>query len=138
MNNKKLNIDKYTEELVQSVGFQQPDADFTKNVMSQILKDPEVNIRFVTADDKSSNIWLILSMVVITFGFFIFYYIEYGLNFNKVAEGFKSSGYLKIFSGFFAELWAELTISPYILIALAGVILLVVIDKTIVKYLYSL
>lgn len=138
MNNKKLNIDKYTEELVQSAGVQQPDAGFTKNVMSQILKDPEVNVRFVTADDKSSNIWLILSMVIMSFGFFIFYYIEYGLNFNKVTEGFKTSVYLKTFFGFIAELWTELTISPYILIALAGVILLVVIDKTIVKYLYSL
>lgn len=138
MNNNKLNIDKYTKELVGKAEVQQPGSDFTKNVMKQLLKDPEVKVSFITADDKKSNFWLIISMIIMVTGFFIFYYIKYGLNFTKVTEEFKSSGYLKAFSDFFSELWTELTISPYILIALVGVIFLVIIDKTIVKYLYSL
>jgi hypothetical protein len=106
--------------------------------MSQILKDPEVNVSFVTSDDRKSNIWLIISMAIMGVGFFIFYHFYFGLSVDKVATGIKSSVTTSAFTGFFTKLWAELTISPYILIALAGVILLVIIDKTIVKYLYSL
>lgn len=138
MNNNKLNIDKYTQDLVSKGGVQEPDSGFTKNVMSKILKDPEVNVSFVTLDDKKSNMWLIISMVIMVVGFIIFYHFYYGFNVDQVATGIKSSVTTNAFVGFFAKLWAELTISPYILIALAGVVLLVIIDKTIVKYLYSL
>jgi hypothetical protein len=138
MNNNKLNIDKYTQDLVSKGGVQEPDSGFTKNVMSKILKDPEVNVSFVTLDDKKSNMWLIISMVIMGVGFFIFYHFYFGLNVDRVATGIKSSVTTNAFVGFFSKLWAELTISPYILIALAGVVLLVIIDKTIVKYLYSL
>lgn len=138
MNNNKLNIDKYTQDLISKGGVQEPDSGFTKSVMSQILKDPEVNVNFVTSDDRTSNIWLIISMVIMGVGFFIFYHFYVGLDVDEVATGIKSSVTTNAFAGFFSKLWAELTISPYILIALAGVILLVIIDKTIVKYLYSL
>ena len=36
------------------------------------------------------------------------------------------------------NLFQELSLSPYILIALLGVVILVVMDKTIVRYLYSI
>lgn len=138
MNNKKLNTDKYTQDLISKGGVQQPDSGFTKNVMSQILKDTAVNVSFVTSDDRKSNIWLIISMVIMGVGFFIFYHFYFGLNVDEVATGIKSSVTTNAFAGFFVKLWTELTISPYILVALAGVVLLVVIDKAIVKYLYSL
>lgn len=138
MNNNKLNIDKYTKDLVGKAEMQQPSTDFTKNVMNQLLKDPEVKVSFITKDDKKSNIWLIISMVILVLGFGIYYFLEYGMNLVKITEGFKTSAYLKVLLGFFSELWLELTVSPYILVALIGVIFLVIIDKTIVKYFYSL
>lgn len=138
MNNKKLNTDKYTQDLISKGGIQQPASDFTKDVMSKILKDPEVHVSFVTSDDRKSNIWLIISMAIMVVGFFVFYYFYYGLNVDKVTSGLKTTVNTSAFADFFSKLWTELTISPYILIALAGVVLLVVIDKTIVKYLYSL
>lgn len=138
MNNNKLNIDKYTKDLVSKAEIQQPATDFTKNVMNQLLKDPEVKVSFITKDDKKSNIWLIISMVILVLGFGIYYFLEYGMNLVKITEGFKSSTYLKALLGFFSELWLELTVSPYILVALIGVVFLVIIDKTIVKYFYSL
>ncbi|MCB2196645.1 MAG: hypothetical protein KQH79_12355 [Bacteroidetes bacterium] len=138
MNNNKLNIDKYTQDLIGKGGVQEPDSGFTKSVMSKILKDPEVNVSFFTLDDRRSNIWLIISMVIMVLGFFIFYHFYFGLNVDEVATGIKSSVTTSVFAGFFSKLWTELTISPYLLVALAGVMLLVIIDKTIVKYLHSL
>lgn len=138
MNNNKLNIEKYTKKLLSKGEIQQPGSDFTKNVMSRILKDPTVKVSFITSDDKQSNIWLVISMSIMVVGFFIFYFIKHGLDFSQVSDGFQTPAYLKAFADFFSKFWSELSLSPYILIALVGVIVLVVIDKTIVRYLYSI
>jgi len=134
MNNKKLNIDNYTRELVKKGGLEQPNVDFTKNVMSRILKDPSVKLNFVSKDDKQSNIWLFMAIGIMILGYSIYYFVENGFNFSSV----ETPGFFKVFIGFFSNLFNELSLSPYILIAIIGVIILVVLDKTIVKYLYSI
>ena len=111
---------------------------FTKNVMGRILKDPAVTVRFITKDEKQNNIWLIMSIGIMLVGFFLFYFIKNGFNFSQAAEDFQTPAYLKAFADFFANFWNELSLSPYVLIALLGVVFLVVIDRTIVKYLYSI
>ncbi len=138
MNNNKLNTDEFTKNLISKGEIQQPGSDFTKNVMSRILKDPAIKLSFITNDDKRSNIWLAISMVIMAVGFFIFYFIKHGLDFSQVSDGFQTPPYLSAFTEFFSKFWSELSLSPYILIALFGVILLVIMDKTIVKYLYSI
>lgn len=138
MNNKKLNTDEFTKELISKGGIQQPSSNFTLNVMSRILKNPAIKVSFITDDDKKSNIWLAISMSIMVLGFFVFYFLKYGLDFTPVADGLKNSTYLNIFTDFFSRFWNELSMSPYILIALIGVLFLIVVDKTIVKYLYSI
>ncbi|MBU8891261.1 MAG: hypothetical protein KOO66_00670 [Bacteroidales bacterium] len=138
MNNNKLNSDTYTRKLVNMGGLEQPGSDFTKNVMSQILKDPSVKVSFITNDDKKSNIWLFIAIGAMTIGYSIFYYIKNGFSFTSDTGAIETPGYFKVFSQFFSGLFNELSLSPYILIALIGVVVLVVLDKTIVRYLYSI
>jgi len=138
MNNNGLNIDQVTKDIVSKAGLEQPHSDFTKNVMGRILKDPAVKVSFIINDDRKSNLWLILSMFIMVLGFFIFYFIKYGFDLNPITDGFKTSTLFTVFFDFFSRLWNEISLSPYILIALIGVLFLVVIDRTIVKYLYSI
>ncbi|PLX14807.1 MAG: hypothetical protein C0597_09550, partial [Marinilabiliales bacterium] len=118
MNNNGLNIDQFTREIVGKASIEQPGSDFTKNVMAQILKNPAVKVSFITNDDRKSNIWLILSMTIMVVGFFIFYFIKYGFDLNPITDGFKTSTLFTIFLDFFTRLWNEISLSPYILIAL--------------------
>lgn len=127
-------IDKYTREILRRGEILQPRADFTKNVMSKILKDPSVNVHFVTKDDKESNIWLFLSVVALFVGYLLYFIFKGGFSGSSV----KTPEYISFFTSFFKDLWSEISISPYIIIALVGVIVLVILDRTIVKYLYSL
>ncbi|MFC2151785.1 hypothetical protein ACFLSE_04585 [Bacteroidota bacterium] len=138
MNNNKLNSDEFTKKLISKSEIQQPTDGFTKNVMNRILMDPAVKISFISKDDKQSNIGLVISIGVMILGFLIFYFIKYGLDFSQISDGFHEPAYLKALTNFFSSLWNELSFSPYILIALIGVIFLVFIDKTVVKYLYSI
>ncbi|MCK5028640.1 MAG: hypothetical protein KAR57_03335 [Bacteroidales bacterium] len=138
MNSNKLNIDSYTRELVKKGGIEQPGDNFTKNVMSQILKDPSVKLNFVSKDDKQSNIWLFIAIGVMILGYSVFYYVENGFNFTSLADSIETPGYFKVLANFFSNLFNELSLSPYILLAVIGIIVLVVLDKTIVRYLYSI
>lgn len=138
MNNHKLNIDDYTKELISKSEVEQPGKDFTKNVMSRILKDPSVQVSFITKDDRNSNLWLIISIVIMFVGSFVFYFIKNGFSFNNIEESLKTPSIFTFFANFIAKFWNELSLSPYILLALIGVVFLVVIDRTIVKYIYSI
>ena len=138
MNNNKFNTDEFTKELISKGGIQEPGSNFTKNVMSQILKDPAIKINFITNDDKNSSIWLVLAMSIMFIGLSAFYFIKNGFSFTNVSQGLQTPSYLHTFTDFFSKFWNELSLSPYILIALIGVLFLVIIDKTIVKYLYSI
>lgn len=138
MNNNHLNMDGFIKEIINKAGEEQPGKDFTKNVMSQILKDPLIEVSFITKDDKRINIWLIISIAIMLAGSFIFYFIKSGYSFQNMGENIQTPSIFTFFSNFFAKFWNELSLSPYILIALIGVIVLVVIDRTIVRYLYSI
>ena len=138
MSNNKFNIDTYTSKLVNKGGLEQPDANFTEKVMNKILKDPSVNINFITKDDKQSNIWLFISVSVMIVGYLFFYFIKNGFNLSESVGSVQTPGYLKVLTDFFENLFAELSLSPYILLALIGVVILVIMDKTIVRYLYSI
>ena len=138
MNNNKLNIDEFTKKLISKGEILQPDSNFTKNVMGRILKDSATQVRFITSDDKQSKIWLVISMIIMIAGFFIFYFIKYGLDFSQISNGFQTPSYLQTLADFFSKLWIELSVSPYIFVALIGVVFLLLFDKTIVKYLYSI
>jgi hypothetical protein len=138
MNNNKLNIDNYTRELVQKNGLEQPSANFTRNVMSQILKDPSVKLNFVSREDKQSNIWLFIAIGAMILGYSVYYFIKNGFSFTSLNETVETPIYLKVIADFFSNLFNELSLSPYILLAVIGVIILVVLDKTIVRYLYSI
>ena len=138
MNSNKLNIDSFTSKLVNKSGVEQPDANFTKNVMRQILKDPSVKVNFITKDDKQSNIWLLVAVGAMIVGYSIFYFIKNGFNIHQSVGSVQTPSYLKLFADFFNNLFVELSLSPYILLALIGVVVLVIMDKTIVRYLYSI
>ena len=138
MNNKKINIDDYTKHLIQKGDVLQPNMDFTKNVMGKILKNPEVKVNFVSKEDQQWNIWLIISMLSIVVGYLVFFFIKHGFNFSQEAQSFENISFVKGIIEFFTQLWMELSISPYILISIIGVIILLVLDKTIVKYIYTI
>ena len=138
MNNNKLNTDAYTKKLVKIGGIEEPSADFTKSVMGQILKDPSVKVNFVTKDDKKSSIWLYIAVGAMIIGYAIYYFIKNGFDFSSSAGSIETPGYIKVFVDFFSNLFSELSLSPFILLALVGVVILVIMDKTIVRYLYSI
>ena len=138
MNNKEINTDKFTKELISRAGIQEPNVDFTKNVMSKILKDPSIKISFITKDDNNSSLWLVISMSIMFVGLSAFYFIKNGYSLASVSEGLQKPSYVNVFTDLFSKFTNELSLSPYILIALIGVLILVIIDKTIIKYLYSI
>ncbi len=138
MNNHKINIDEYTRKLVQISGVKQPAPDFTKGVMGQILKSPEVSVSFVTKDDKKTNVWLFIAVGSMLIGYIAYFFIKNGFGTGSGFSGLKMPEFVNAFVAFFSELFNELSFSPFILLALLGIIILVIMDKTIVKYLYSL
>jgi len=139
MRKRQLNNDNYIRELIKKNGKEKPSVDFTKNVMAQILKDPAVQFNFsYTKDEKESKAWLFLSVIAMFIGYIFFVLFKNDFNLTKGLEHSFSTKYLKVFFDFFAQLYNELSLSPYVLIGLAGVIVLILIDKTIVRYLHSL
>jgi len=138
MNNNKLNIDTYTHKLVKMSGERETSAKFTKNVMSQILKNPSINVNFVSKDDKRSNFWLFIAIGIMVVGYSVYYFVKNQFKLDSGIGSIDKPEYLKFFTDFFTNLFNELSLSPYILIALLGVVVLVVMDKTIVRYLYSI
>jgi hypothetical protein len=116
----------------------EPSVDFTKNVMSQILKDPSVKLSFISKDDKRSNFWLFIAVAIMAVGYSVYYYVRNGFNLDTSTNVIDKPEHFKIFTDFFSNLFNELSFSPYIFVALLGVVFLVVMDKTIVKYLYSI
>jgi hypothetical protein len=138
MNNKGYNVDDFTKDLIRKSELEAPSKDFTKKVMSQILKDPSVKISFITEDDKKSNLWLLISITIMIAGSFLLYLFKNGFNLNGVEQDFQIPSFFTFFADFFIRFWNELSLSPYILIGFIGVVILVVIDRTIVKYLYSI
>ena len=103
-------IDKYTREILRRGEILQPRADLTKNVMRKILKDPSVNVHFVTKDDRESNLWLFLSVVALFIGYLLYYILKNGFG----EKSFKTPEYFTFFTSFFKDLWSEISISPYI------------------------
>ncbi|MBI9053940.1 MAG: hypothetical protein JEY96_09000 [Bacteroidales bacterium] len=138
MNNNKLDIDTYMHKLVKMSQIGEPSVDFTKNVMSQILKDPSVKLSFISKDDKRSNFWLFIAVAIMAVGYSVYYYVRNGFNLDTSTNVIGEPERFKIFTDFFSNLFNELSFSPYIFVALLGVVFLVVMDKTIVKYLYSI
>jgi hypothetical protein len=106
--------------------------------MSQILKDPSIKLNFVSREDKQSNIWLFIAIGAMILGYSVYYFIKNGFSFTSLNETVETPIYLKVIADFFSNLFNELSLSPYILLAVIGVIVLVVLDKTIVRYLYSI
>ncbi len=138
MNNKKIDIDKYTKDLISKTELVNPEKDFTGNVMNRIVKGPSVKLNFFVQDDKRSNFWLVFSIISMLVAYFIFNVIKNDFSLNRGIEILNTDTYIKLFVDFFSRLWNELSLSPYILIALLGVLVLVILDKSIVKYLYSI
>ncbi|MFP4025799.1 MAG: hypothetical protein ACLFVR_14845 [Thiohalospira sp.] len=139
MSKRELNIDKSTRQLIKKAGKIEPSADFTKNVMAQIIKDPAVQFHFsYTKDEKESKIWLFLSIIAMFIGFFLFFFIKNGFNFEKSFENLSTTLYIHTFTDLFSQIYYELSFSPYVFIGLAGVLALVLIDKTIVRLFHSL
>ncbi len=139
MSKKELKNDKSTRQLIQKSGKEEPSAGFTKNVMAQIIKDPAVQFSFsFTKDEKESKTWLLLSVAAMFVGYIFFFLFRNDFNLAKSFEHSLSAKYLKIFVDFIAQIYYELSLSPYVFIGLAGVIVLILIDKSVVKFLHSL
>ena len=139
MNKKNSNIDKYTDRLIKQGGKVEPSADFTQKVMSQIVKDPAVKFNFsIIKDDKESRIWLFISIASMFVGYFLFFFFKNGFNLEKSVDSFSSALYFQSLSDLFSQIYYELSFSPYVFIGLAGVLLLVLIDKTLIKLFHSI
>jgi len=121
MNNSKLDSDNYTRELVNRVELGQASANFSENVMSEILKSSVHSIDKVTESDKRNNMLLFISLAVMILGYLSFVFINNGFSLSKSISSVQYQYYLKLIT--------ELNINPYILLSLVGVILIVVIDK---------
>ncbi|HAN18613.1 MAG: hypothetical protein A2X13_13705 [Bacteroidetes bacterium GWC2_33_15] len=138
MKNKKIDIEKITRELIQKGEVQQPGADFTKNLMGRILKNPNVTVQFIKQEKDKNFIWVLFSLALVFIGYIAFFVYKNGLNSIAQAEKIHAISYLKSVFDFFTKLWSEFSFSPYILIAFLGIIILILFDKFIVKYLYSI
>lgn len=138
MKDKKIDIEKITRELIQKEGIQQPGADFTKSLMAKILKDPSVQVRYIKEDESRNNILLILLVAVLFIAYIGYVIYEKGLDRLTNVEKIPGMTYLHTASEFFTKLWSEISLSPYIILSFVGIILLLIFDKYIVKYLYSI
>ncbi|MEE4197110.1 MAG: hypothetical protein V2I54_05660 [Bacteroidales bacterium] len=139
MSKKETNIEQYTRQLIQKAGQEQPSVDFTKKVMQKVLMEPSVNYSAsFSLDDKKSKIWLFLSIASMFVGYIFFFFFKNDFNLDKSLESFSSPHYFNLILDFFKQVYFELSFSPYVLLGLAGVIVLIVIDQSIVKFLHSL
>lgn len=139
MSKKEFNIDKSTRHLIQKGGKVEPSADFTKNVMAQIIKDPAVQFNFsFTKDEKESKVWLFLSIAAMFIGFFLFFFVKNGFNLEKSFDNLSAAFYIQAFTDIFSQIYYELSFSPYVFTGFAGVLVLVLIDKIIVRLFHSL
>lgn len=139
MSKEEKNIDRNTRDLIQKNGKEKPSDSFTKNVMAQIMKGPSLEFNFsFTKDEKECKTCLFLSVAAMFIGYMFFVLLKNDFNLVKSFEHSFSAKYLNIFFDFFAQIYYELSLSPYVLLGLAGVIVLIIIDKSVVKFLHSL
>ncbi|MGC9375929.1 MAG: hypothetical protein ACP5DQ_12935 [Bacteroidales bacterium] len=139
MSKEEKNIDRFTREIIQKNGKENPSDRFTNNVMAQIMKEPSLEFNFsFTKDEKENKTWLFLSVAAMFIGYLFFGLLKNDFNLVKSFEHSFSVKYLNVFFDFFAQIYYELSLSPYVLLGLAGVILLIIIDKSVVKFLHSL
>jgi len=138
MKNINVDIEKITRELIQKVEVQQPGADFTKNLMATILKNPNITVQFVKEERDKNFIWVLLSILLMFIGYIGYFIYKNGLNTIADAKEIPAFSNLKYGYDFFIRLWSELSFSPYILIAFLGILLLILFDKIIIKYLYTI
>ncbi|MGE0089197.1 MAG: hypothetical protein AB7S50_06945 [Bacteroidales bacterium] len=138
MKDNKVDIEKITGELIRKDAIQQPGADFTKNLMAKILKDPSVQVSYIKQDENKNNILLILLVLVMFIAYLGYYFYKNGL--TKITETGAVPGmtYLQTASDFISRLWSEISLSPYILLSFIGIVVLILLDKYIVKYLYTI
>jgi len=139
MSKEEKNIDRYSRDIIQKNGKENPSDRFTKNVMAQIMKEPLLEFNFsFTKDEKESKTWLFLSVAAMFIGYLFFVLLKNDFNLVKSFEHSFSVKYLNVFFDFFAQIYHELSLSPYVLLGLAGVIVLIIIDKSVVKFFHSL
>jgi hypothetical protein len=138
MKDKKIDIEKITRELIQKEGIQQPGADFTKSLMAKILKDPSIQVSYIKKDEDKNSILLFLLIGVLFLAFIGYYIYKNGINKLNETDNIPGMTYLQTASDFISKLWSEISLSPYILLSFIGIIVLVLLDKYIVKYLYSI
>ena len=138
MKDNKVDIEKITRELIRKDGVQQPGADFTKNLMAKILKDPNVQVSYFKKDENKNNILLFLLAAVLLLAYIGYYIYKNGISKFTDADSMPGITYLQAASEFISKLWSEISLSPYIILSFIGIIVLVLLDKYIVKYLYSI
>ncbi len=138
MKNNKVDIEKITRELIRKDAIQQPGPDFTKNLMAKILKDPSVQVSYIKQDENKNNILLILLVIVMFIAYVGYYFYKNGLTRITETEAVPGMAYLQTASEFVSRLWSEISLSPYILLSFIGIVVLVLLDKYIVKYLYTI
>jgi len=95
MKNKKIDIEKITRELIQKGEVQQPGADFTKNLMGRILKNPNVTVQFIKQEKDKNFIWVLFSLALVFIGYIAFFVYKNGLNSIAQAEKIHAISYLK-------------------------------------------
>jgi len=138
MKDNKVDIEKITRELIRKEEVQQPGADFTKNLMAKILKDPNVQVSYFKKDENKNNILLFLLAAVLLLAYIGYYIYKNGISRFNDADSIPGITYLQAASEFVSKLWSEISLSPYIILSFIGIIVLVLLDKYIVKYLYSI
>jgi len=137
MKDNKVDIEKITRELIRKEEVQQPGADFTKNLMAKILKDPNVQVSYFKKDENKNNILLFLLAAVLLLAYIGYYMYKNGIS-RFTDTDLPGITYLQAASDFISKLWSEISLSPYIILSFIGIIVLVLLDKYIVKYLYSI
>lgn len=138
MKDNKVDIEKITRELISKDIVQHPGADFTKNLMAKILRDPSVQVSYIKKDENKNNILLFLLVAVLFLAYIGYYIYKNGLSRFAETDSIPGMSSLQTASEFASKLWSEISLSPYILLSFIGIIALVLLDKYIVKYLYSI
>ncbi|MFP4526278.1 MAG: hypothetical protein ACLFNL_07810 [Bacteroidales bacterium] len=126
------NIDKRTRELFQKTGFEKPSGNFTSEVMKKVRKER------IYGKSTYENLWQILLAAGLPLLYFLYRYLTGKINFiDELITGIKASNYFK-----FADLIADtfiydISMSPAVLIGIISIVLLLVFDKIILKFIYS-
>lgn len=130
MNN--FDIDNKTKELFDHLDLEHPSGGFSKRVMDRIEKEKAYKAQSLF----SQNLLIGIAVAVLYFGY---HYFKTGriLPGNLLKE-MDFSVYLEVLSSFFTQSFSMIDFSPFIIVSIAAIVILMLSDNILLRLMHSL